>query len=81
VFSRMRNITFVENGPIQLKGRCCVACVRESIMFEARGLAPCFAVGIEFAVSRNTAYLSAFSWVRNMNFVPISPFQVSGETL
>jgi hypothetical protein len=55
--------------------------VRESIMFEARGLAPCFAVGIEFAVSRNTAYLSAFSWVRNMNFVPISPFQVSGETL
>jgi hypothetical protein len=33
----MRNITFVENGPIELKGRCSVASVRESFMFEARG--------------------------------------------
>jgi hypothetical protein len=37
VFSRMRNITFVENAPIQLKGRCSVDSVRESFMFEVRG--------------------------------------------
>jgi hypothetical protein len=37
VFSRMRNITFVENGPTQLKGRCSVASGRESFMFEVRG--------------------------------------------
>jgi hypothetical protein len=33
----MRNITFAEKGHIQLKGKCSVASVRESFMFEARG--------------------------------------------
>jgi hypothetical protein len=37
MFSRMRNITFVENGPIKLKGRCSVASVKESFMSKARG--------------------------------------------
>jgi hypothetical protein len=37
VLSRMRNITFTENGPIKLKGTCSVASVRESFMLEARG--------------------------------------------
>jgi hypothetical protein len=37
VFSRMRNITFVENGPVQLKGKCSVASVRESFTLEAKG--------------------------------------------
>jgi hypothetical protein len=37
VFSRVRNITFAEKGHIQLNGRCSVASVRESFMFEARG--------------------------------------------
>jgi uncharacterized alpha-E superfamily protein len=32
----MRNITFVENDPIKLKGRCSAASVRESLMFDAR---------------------------------------------
>jgi hypothetical protein len=37
MFSKMRNITFVENGTKQLKGRCSVASVRESFMSKARG--------------------------------------------
>jgi hypothetical protein len=42
VFSGVKNITFVHNGPIQLNRRCMGACVRESIIFEARGACTLF---------------------------------------
>jgi hypothetical protein len=38
------NITFLQNHPIQEKGRSTVALVRESLMLEARGLSSLFSI-------------------------------------
>jgi hypothetical protein len=40
----MRNITFVQNHHIQVNGRCSVACLRESLMLEARGSSTLFSI-------------------------------------
>jgi hypothetical protein len=37
-------------------------------------------VRIELVCNRNTAYLSAFESVRNINFVPKSPFEGIGRS-
>jgi hypothetical protein len=44
VFPWVRNITFVQNRPIQVNGRCSIACARESLMFEARVFSTLFSI-------------------------------------
>jgi hypothetical protein len=44
VFSWMMNITFVQTHPVRVNGRCSVASVRESLMFEAKGSSTLFSI-------------------------------------
>jgi hypothetical protein len=47
----VKNIIFLQNSPFHMNGNCIVALVRESLMFQARGLATCLALRIELALS------------------------------
>jgi hypothetical protein len=50
-------------------------------MLEARGSSTRLSIENWVHFERNTAYLSAFSWVRNINFVQNRTSQVKAETL
>jgi hypothetical protein len=66
---------FFENDPIHMKRRSTGAPLIESLMLAARWLGTLVSTLNELAFERNAAYLSAFSWVRNINFVQNSPFK------
>jgi hypothetical protein len=75
------NITFVQNHPKQVNGKSTVALVRESLMLEARGSSNLFSIlNSDSCLKEYCLPLSIFM-VKNIDFVPNSPFQVNGEKL
>jgi hypothetical protein len=49
--------------------------------YKQEGQEPCIALWIQLAGYKNTAYISVLFWVKNINFVPNTAFQMNGETL
>jgi hypothetical protein len=55
MFQWVRNVTFLQNHPIQVKGRCTVALVRESLMLEGK------ASSIVFTIVNSVCSLKEYS--------------------
>jgi hypothetical protein len=75
-FSSVININFAQNSSIQVNGGSTILLLRKPQCVKQKGLAPCFPLRIYLPFERNTAYLSEFSRVRNINIVKNTSIQV-----
>jgi hypothetical protein len=70
--------TLCHIAPLRRMEQSSVSLVRKLSMLE-ESLAPCFPLRREWTCERNTAYLSVFSWMRNITFVQNGSIQVNGR--